>query len=777
MRYVDRSSFPAPKSLSGPKAEAARDEIATYLNIPAERRAQIRPSFDSSIWKTADVGTQLADLFRSTCAYCESGVGANSYSEVEHFRPLTNAGNDFKTAQVEHYAWLAYDWDNLLLSCRACTRSKGSLFPAEGKRGEINTPVQNLRNDEKALLLDPCWDHPYKHLAFKATGRAVALTKKGQKTIDVLGLNRAPLVEARQQAFTTLVRLLLHKTDITLIETGSSHSEDSYAFGDHPFSGACANLVMRYMTEKGHKDLSGALAYLSDMSIDDREAELAAMIAFSSEDGNLDAYDAPNSPWAFFQSAIKSIIPGTKEGDTFRSKDMDRMDAALDNIRSVHIKNFKALENIHFELPRTTSTPSSKTRDQDTRLAPCMIILGENATGKSTVLEAIALALLGTEQTHRLDRLVDSDDLTPRALVHRKMLYGDNPDAADSLTVSLSFFEKARDIEINGKFLDTKFSGSKMPSKRVLAYGPRRYFSKDRKYNEAPVNRVVSLFDPMATIAEPVAWLARCSDNDFQAAVRALRTILALNNKSIVTRKDGDILIDLDGQITPFKYMSVGYQSVISMAVDIMRELLRHFSNLETASAVVLIDEIETHLHPRWKMQIMQKLREAMPSVQFIVTTHDPLCLRGMYDGEIFVLRRAFDEDRDTYTGPPEIHPLTVRPGMDSDDILTSAGFGLTTTFLDETVEDNISEYSQLLLLQNRKILDGDTLDSEDEVRLADVRRKLGNTITGFGASPIEEAAIKERFSNPQAESMVDIPSNFEKIIAQAYKAKQSGND
>lgn len=777
MRYVNRSSVQVPKSLFGKKAEAARAEIAQYLDIPSERRAQIRPSFNSSIWKEADVRKWLAELFRNRCAYCESDISDGLLWEVEQFRPKVNAGNDFKSAQVEHYAWLAYDWENLISCCIRCNEAKKNLFPVVGPRGKINTTCLDLRESENTLLIDPCWDHPYEHLAFQATGHAVALTEKGQKTIDVLDLNREHLVESRQQSFTVLVQLLLHNTDINLIATGASNSEESYIFDNQPYPGACSNLVMRFMAEKGHKNLAGVAVYLSDMSINDRESELAAMIAFSSEDGNLDAYDKPNSPWAFFQTAIRNFVPGKREGEIFRSKDMDRMDTALDNIESVKIKNFKALESIEFELPRSIKIQSLSPSVHDINLAPCMIILGENATGKSTVLEAITLALLGTDQTNRLNKRVDSDDISPRALVHRKTLYGDNSGSADSLVVSLSFFETSQNIELGGSSKSPKFSGTKQPSKKVLAYGPRRYFSKDSRYQEAPFDRVVSLFDPMATIAEPVAWLANSSDEDFQAAVRALRKILALNNESIVTRKGGDILIDLDGQITPFKYMSVGYQSVISMAVDIMRELLRHFSNLETASAVVLIDEIETHLHPRWKILIMQKLREAMPKVQFIVTTHDPLCLRGMHNGEIFVLRREFDEEKDTYSGPPKIHPLTVMPGMDSDDILTSAGFGLTTTFLDETIEDNISEYSQLLLLQNRRALDGESLDNEDAIRLAEIRSKLGNTVTGFGGSPIEEAAIQERFDSPDMASSIDMPSNLESIIARAYKASKANND
>src|SRR3546814_20575292 len=69
-------------------------------------------------------------------------------------------------------------------------------------------------------------------------------------------------------------------------------------------------------------------------------------------------------------------------------------------------------------------------------------------------------------------------------------------------------------------------------------------------------------------------------------------------------------------------------------------------SSLANARALVLVDEIEAHLHPRWKLRIMKGLREALPNVTFIVTTHDPLCLRGLGANEVMVLRRIQQDVR-----------------------------------------------------------------------------------------------------------------------------------
>ena len=66
-------------------------------------------------------------------------------------------------------------------------------------------------------------------------------------------------------------------------------------------------------------------------------------------------------------------------------------------------------------------------------------------------------------------------------------------------------------------------------------------------------------------------------------------------------QKSGRIYIRQGEQRVAMKDLSVGYKSVIAMVCDIIREMLYHYDNLEFACAVVFIDEVETHLHPRWK--------------------------------------------------------------------------------------------------------------------------------------------------------------------------------
>jgi hypothetical protein len=95
------------------------------------------------------------------------------------------------------------------------------------------------------------------------------------------------------------------------------------------------------------------------------------------------------------------------------------------------------------------------------------------------------------------------------------------------------------------------------------------------------------------------------------------------------------------------------------------------------------------HLHPRWRMRIVAALRGVLPRVQFIATTHDPLCLRGLEDGEVAVLRR--DERQDVFA----ISDLPPVKGLRVEQLLASDFFGLGST-RDPEIDDLYEEYYRL---------------------------------------------------------------------------------
>lgn len=80
---------------------------------------------------------------------------------------------------------------------------------------------------------------------------------------------------------------------------------------------------------------------------------------------------------------------------------------------------------------------------------------------------------------------------------------------------------------------------------------------------------------------------------------------------------------------------SDGYKIIIAMVADIASRMAEGNPMMENpleASAIILIDEIDLHLHPKWQREILRKLHEVFPNVQFIVTTHSPIILQGASD-------------------------------------------------------------------------------------------------------------------------------------------------
>ena len=105
------------------------------------------------------------------------------------------------------YYWLAFDWENLLVSCEKCNTNKGSLFPLE----DPDARARNHRDDwssEAPLLVDPSNEDPREHIRFR--GAAVEpITRRGQKTISVVGLRRSELEEERKERLEIVEQLTM----------------------------------------------------------------------------------------------------------------------------------------------------------------------------------------------------------------------------------------------------------------------------------------------------------------------------------------------------------------------------------------------------------------------------------------------------------------------------------------------------------------------------------------------------------------------------------------
>lgn len=108
--------------------------------------------------------------------------------------------------------------------------------------------------------------------------------------------------------------------------------------------------------------------------------------------------------------------------------------------------------------------------------------------------------------------------------------------------------------------------------------------------------------------------------------------------------KEKSLLVERIADMIPFDYLSDGQKSVIGLVADIARRmcLLNPMLGnrvLEDTEGVVLIDELDLHLHPGWQRSLTRGLKSAFPKIQFVVASHSPQVLAELEPDEILLLQ------------------------------------------------------------------------------------------------------------------------------------------
>ena len=158
--------------------------------------------------------------------------------------------------------------------------------------------------------------------------------------------------------------------------------------------------------------------------------------------------------------------------------------------------------------------------------------------------------------------------------------------------------------------------------------------------------------------------------------------------------------------------LSLGYRTTAGWIGDFAWRLSNRYPNSPNPfcePAVVLIDEIDLHLHPLWQLMVMQELSELFPATQFIATSHSPIIVQVAEDANLILL-----EKQDGHINI-ENYPNVPR-NLRVDQILTSLLFGLPSSRDPRT---------QRLLDKRAELLDKMNRTEEEESLLQDIRRKI----------------------------------------------------
>lgn len=104
---------------------------------------------------------------------------------------------------------------------------------------------------------------------------------------------------------------------------------------------------------------------------------------------------------------------------------------------------------------------------------------------------------------------------------------------------------------------------------------------------------------------------------------------------------DGDFVYAENDSVMPISYLSAGYQSALWMVMDIaFRALLLNpgTEDLKEIFGIVLIDEVDKHLHPKWQWNVLNALHDTFPNIQFIITTHAPIVISSCENAAVMTI-------------------------------------------------------------------------------------------------------------------------------------------
>jgi hypothetical protein len=291
------------------------------------------------------------------------------------------------------------------------------------------------------------------------------------------------------------------------------------------------------------------------------------------------------------------------------------------------------------------------------------------------------------------------------------------------------------------------------PKVLLLGYGATRLLPKavGRASSDQRAIRILNLFDPTAPLADVESWLLNpemVSDEQLERFGDDLARLLMLEADTRLHRDNGHVELEYQGTRKVLRDMSDGFQSIIALAGDISIGVRDWWDGLREAEGIVLLDEIEVHLHPTWKISIVERLRETCPMLSFVVTTHDPLCLKGLRPEEIIVLRRSPENEVEVVTDIPRIDHLR------SDQLLSSFLFNLKSTRGSGTAVA-IARYSTLLGKEGRS--------AGEEAELQELRRSLQQELSS-AVTPMQRRIEEQLLTamSPESLQVEDSPERLE---------------
>lgn len=287
------------------------------------------------------------------------------------------------------------------------------------------------------------------------------------------------------------------------------------------------------------------------------------------------------------------------------------------------------------------------------------VIIGDNGSGKTSVLRAIALGYFGKGYfgVPNFTSWIKEGTNCASIAIYSKTYKSDNECKKSIVEIKKTDPNINEDNTIFGLTLD---NWQYIYTDFIAAYGSSRKSNKDQA--EASIKEYgkqtfcLTLFTDNQTIRNVNQWLKNVALDDMGRSDKLQNKILQLINQTsllpngvtmqAVTDSRGISFKLSDETVVGFDDLSDGYQSVLLIALDMIRSMIENDKidlndKIVQVKGIVLIDEIDAHLHPTWQTRIGEWFTANFPNIQFIVTTHSPLVCRGCEKGTIWRLAAA----------------------------------------------------------------------------------------------------------------------------------------
>ncbi|NPC71393.1 AAA family ATPase [Corallococcus exiguus] len=413
-------------------------------------------------------------------------------------------------------------------------------------------------------------------------------------------------------------------------------------------------------------------------------------------------------------------------------------------VKEVHLSNIRSIESLTWALP-------------DGSERGWHVIIGDNGAGKSSFLRTIALVLVGPTEGNALRQnwnewlRWNEQDGFIKVLIEPTSNYDLSVERAelppDSFLLDLAFtrrFDHVRPLYFSP--VDSASVQSVWEDGSVwfsASYGPFRRFTggdteQEKLFQSNPkLARHLSVFGESVALSECLEWLKLLQ---FKKLEEDPEGDLLESLKQFINQPDflpnearlesisskGVRFIDGNGCEVPVENLSDGYRSILSMTFELIRQLSRAYGSDKIFApedpttiivpGVVLIDEIDAHLHPVWQRRVGKWFREHFPNIQFIVTTHSPLICQAATVGSVFRLPPpGSDEEASMVTGVA-LDRLLYGNVLDA---YSTGAFGDVDLRSDEGME----KLERLAILNQKELAQG--LSPEEQAEQQQLRAQL----------------------------------------------------